>query len=97
MSVTRNFADVIRKKLEGDPDLAERVEQETFHADLAAEIYEARKSSRLSQQELAERAGTTQSVISRIESADYEGHSLNLLRRIAKALGRRLQIGFYEQ
>lgn len=93
---THNFADVIRKKLDDDPDLAARVEREAFHADLASEIYEARKSAKLSQQELARRAGTAQSVISRIESADYDGHSINLLRRIAKAMDRRLRIGFYE-
>ena len=35
---------------------------------------------------------TTQSVISRLEDADYEGHSLSMLNRIAKALNRQVQI-----
>jgi transcriptional regulator with XRE-family HTH domain len=43
---------------------------------------------------LAEKLGTKQSVISRLEDADYEGHSLTMLQRIAAALGRRLEIRF---
>ena len=35
---------------------------------------------------------TTQSVISRLEDADYDGHSLSMLNRIAKALNRQVQI-----
>ncbi|MGC8643766.1 MAG: hypothetical protein ACP5XB_28230, partial [Isosphaeraceae bacterium] len=38
--------------------------------------------------------GTTPSVINRLEDADYSGHSLPMLRRIAAALGRRLEIRF---
>ena len=43
----------------------------------------ARTEAGLSQKELAEMIGTTQSVISRLEDADYEGHSLSMLSRIA--------------
>jgi transcriptional regulator with XRE-family HTH domain len=43
---------------------------------------------------LAKRVGTTQSVISRLEDADYEGHSLEMLQRIAKAVNKRLEIRF---
>jgi hypothetical protein len=38
--------------------------------------------------------GTTASVISRLEDADYEGHSLAMLRRIAAALNKRVEIRF---
>jgi transcriptional regulator with XRE-family HTH domain len=48
----------------------------------------------LTQQTLAERVGTTASVISRLKDADYTGHSLATLRRIAAALGRRVEIRF---
>ena len=40
------------------------------------------------------RKTTTQSVISRLEDADYEGHSLAMLNRIAAALERRVEIRF---
>jgi len=95
MARTRNYADVIRAKLAADPELAEAVEFESFNADIAAKVYEARTAAGLSQKKLAELVGTQQSVISRIEDADYDGHSLKLLRRIAKALQKRLRIEFY--
>ena len=49
---------------------------------------------KLTQEKLADLAGTKQSVISRIEDADYYGHSLRLLRRIARALGKKLRVEF---
>jgi hypothetical protein len=36
--------------------------------------------------------GTQQSVISRLEDADYEGHSLSMLQSIAQALNQRLEL-----
>jgi predicted transcriptional regulator len=48
----------------------------------------------MSQTELARRIGTAQSVISRLEDADYDGHSLAVLNRIAAALKQRVQIRF---
>ena len=38
-----------------------------------------------------------QSVISRLEDADYDGHSLNMLARIAHALGHKVCIHFVPQ
>ena len=43
---------------------------------------------------MARKAGTTASVICRLEDADYEGHSLAMLRRIAAALDKRVEIRF---
>jgi hypothetical protein len=34
------------------------------------------------------------SVISRLEDAEYEGHSLAMLRRLAAALNKRVEIRF---
>ena len=41
--------------------------------------------------------GTTQSVISRLEDADYEGHSLSMLQRIATALRMRLKVSLVRE
>jgi transcriptional regulator with XRE-family HTH domain len=49
-----------------------------------------RSDAKLSQSELAKLVGTTQSVVSRLEDDDYDGHSLTMLARIAAALGKRL-------
>jgi len=55
-------------------------------------VHDARTGAGLTQRELAERIGTKQSVIARLEDADYEGHSLSMLKRIADAVGKRLEI-----
>jgi transcriptional regulator with XRE-family HTH domain len=46
----------------------------------------------LSQRQFAKVVGTTASVICRLEDADYEGHSLSMLQRIAAALDSRVEI-----
>ncbi len=68
------------------------LQAERENAHVARLIYDLRTSAGLSQKELAERIGTTQSVISRLEDADYEGHSLSILNRIAKAFDRKLTV-----
>ncbi len=61
-------------------------------ADVAEILYAARKAAGLTQKQLADVAGTTQQVISQLEDADYQGHSFSMLRRIAAALNRRVEI-----
>jgi ribosome-binding protein aMBF1 (putative translation factor) len=78
----------------GSAELRRLTEEARINAAVAQLIYAARMKASLSQAELAERIGTKQSVISRLEDADYEGHSLNMLQRIAGALGQRLEIRF---
>jgi ribosome-binding protein aMBF1 (putative translation factor) len=86
---------VLLDRLTGDsPEMAELLEQERANLDIAQKIYELRTKARLSQAQLAKKVGTTQSVISRLEDADYEGHSLAMLRRIALALEKRVEIRF---
>jgi ribosome-binding protein aMBF1 (putative translation factor) len=69
-------------------------EEALVDAEVSLMIYELRTSAGLTQAALANRMGTTASVISRLEDADYRGHSLAMLRRIATALGRRVEIRF---
>ncbi len=96
MATTKNLAEVIRRRLESDPTLAAAVEAERFSANVGAEIFEARTRAGLSQQQLSERVGMHQSAIARLEDADYDGHSLKILRRIASALGKRIQVAFVD-
>ena len=67
------------------------LQEEQVNTEVARMIYELRAKERLNQKELAELVGTTQSVISRMENADYAGHSLSMLTRIARALNRRIK------
>ena len=86
---------VIMDRLTGNsPEMAGLLEQERANLDIARKIYELRTKAGLSQAELAKKVGTTQSVISRLEDADYDGHSLAILRRIASALEKRVEIRF---
>ena len=77
-----------------NPERQAAYEQELLNAEIASLLYRLRKRAGLSQRELAKRIGTTASVICRLEDSDYEGHSLAMLRRIAAALDRRLEIRF---
>lgn len=64
---------------------------------LAEAVQGARKRSRISQVELAKRVRTTQSVISRIENPDIQYlPSVEVLSRIAIALGAHLEISFVQ-
>ena len=74
-----------RKYIEGDVRRAAEVERERTHAEVAQLIYDRRVAAGLTQKQLATLVGTTQSVISRLEHADYDGHSLTMLQRIASA------------
>jgi DNA-binding XRE family transcriptional regulator len=83
------------EKLTGkSQEMADLVELEQANLDIARQIYELRTKAKLTQAELARKVGTTQSVISRLEDADYDGHSLEMLRRIAAALEKRVEIRF---
>ena len=77
-----------------DPELHRQADEALVNAEVAQQIYAVRTKAKLTQNELAELVGTTQSVIARLEDADYEGHSLSMLQRIASALHKRLEIRF---
>ena len=83
-----------RRYFEGKPKMLALLEEERANAEIARKIYELRTKAGLSQRALAKLVGTTASVICRLEDADYEGHSFSMLRRIATALNRRVEIRF---
>jgi ribosome-binding protein aMBF1 (putative translation factor) len=77
-----------------DPIRQQRFDEEFASREIASQIYSLRQKAGLSQTALARRIGTQQSVISRLEDADYDGHSLAMLNRIAAALEQRVEIRF---
>lgn len=85
-------SEVLDRITGNDTRLRRAIQQQELNVAVSEMIYEARTADGLSQAQLAKLVGTTQSVISRLEDADYEGHSLTMLQRIAKALGRRLVV-----
>jgi ribosome-binding protein aMBF1 (putative translation factor) len=60
--------------------------------DLALLVREMREGAGMTQTELAKKVATTQSVIARLEDAEYTGHSLTMLERIAAACGVELKL-----
>ncbi|HEV8377922.1 MAG TPA: helix-turn-helix transcriptional regulator [Tepidisphaeraceae bacterium] len=77
-----------------DPAKQAMLEEERANMDIAQKIYDLREQAGLTQRQLAALIGTTASVICRLEAADYQGHSLAMLNRIAAALGKRVRIDF---
>jgi ribosome-binding protein aMBF1 (putative translation factor) len=77
-----------------DPEKGAAFEEELANGEVARKIYDPRTKAGLTQKRLAALVGTTPSVISRLEDSDYEGHSLAMLRRIARALDKRVEIRF---
>lgn len=78
----------------GRPERRAALEEERANANVARQIHRLRNNAGLTQQQVAKLIGTTPSVISRLEDADYEGHSISMLRRIAAALQSRVEIRF---
>jgi ribosome-binding protein aMBF1 (putative translation factor) len=91
---TRNALDLIRRDVGDDPGFRALVDDEKLNSEIAKLIFEARTAAGLTQRELADLVGTAQPNIARLEAADYEGHSLPMLRRIAEALGSKLELRF---
>ena len=81
-----NFDLYLEEQLK-NPDFANRFKKAGEAWDVAIKLASLRRSSGLSQKELAKRVGTSQQQISRLESPSYEGHSLSMLRRVAYILG----------
>ena len=92
MDKTKDAIKIIDKMTRTDPQLEAMVAVSAINAEVAQLIYEARNKAGLTQKQLAELIGTKQPVIARLEDADYEGHSLSMLQKIAQALNQRVVI-----
>ena len=83
-----------RRYYEGKPERLAALEKARANDHVARKIVALRTEAGLSQRQMARLIGTTASVICRLEDAEYEGHSLAMLNRIAAALNRRVEIRF---
>lgn len=93
MTKTNDAVEIInRRYIKNDPEIQDLMRQISLNAKVAQLIYTARKQAGLTQQQLADLIQTKQSVIARLEDADYEGHSLSMLQRIGEALGQKIEI-----
>ena len=83
-----------RRFYQGKPARLKSLEEARANEEIALKIRELRTKSGLTQAQMAKLIGTTASVICRLEDAEYEGHSLAMLRRIAGSLNQRVEIRF---
>jgi ribosome-binding protein aMBF1 (putative translation factor) len=83
-----------RRHYEGRPKRLAELDAARANDQVARKISALRTQAGLSQRQLAKLVGTTASVICRLEDADYEGHSLAMLNRIAAAMKCRVEIRF---
>ena len=89
---TTDAVKILKARYFNTPKRLKDLEKAREQSEIAAKIYELRQQAKLSQKQLAELIGTTQSVISRLEDADYTGHSLEMLRRIATTLHCKVKV-----
>lgn len=94
MPKTRNALRMIHAMIGDDAPLRAMVDDARVNAEVAQLVYDARTRAGLTQKQLAQRIGTQQPVIAKLENADYQGHSLTMLRKVAAALGQRLELRF---
>ncbi len=92
MAKTSDAVQILKQRLGDTPEIREMLAEEKLNVHVARMIYDARTEAGLTQKGLADLVGTRQQVIARLEDANYRGHSLSMLQRVAKALGRRLSI-----
>jgi transcriptional regulator with XRE-family HTH domain len=84
--------EIIKKRFGIDPSTDPAVQGYAEDFRIAQLVYDARTAAGLTEEQLAEKVGTTADVISQLEDADYEGNPLAMLRRIAKALHMEVEL-----
>ena len=96
MAKTANALEVLDRLTGKSARVRREIANARINLEVAQMIYDARTKAGLSQRALAERVGSRQSVIARLEDADYRGHSLSMLQRIGNALGQQLELRFVQ-
>ncbi len=84
--------EIVDRKYGNTQEWDRLVAEEELKVSVGQLVYDLRVESGLSQTRLAGLIGTSQSVISRVESADYEGSALQILARVCMALHRDLSV-----
>jgi len=95
---TRTTTDAVtiihRRFVEGKPELEEYLVEELERVLIGNQIYDLRTKAGMTQAALARKVGMKAADIDRLENADYEGHPLPTLRKIAAVFGMRIELNF---
>ena len=92
MRKTKDAVKILERVTGDDAPLRRAIAEDRLNLRIAQMICDKRSAAGLTQVQLAKLVGTTQSVIARLEDADYEGHSVRMLFRIAQALNAKLEV-----
>src|SRR5258708_25518978 len=82
-------------KQETDPDFQAVYAEEAAKKELWLQLVEARQEAGLTQVQMAERLGVSQSQVARMEKRGYDTYTLTTLRRYVAALGAGYSIEVY--
>ena len=81
-----------------DPEMIQMLEAERIKGNIAQQVYDLREAASLTQEQLAEKVGTTAKVIDDLEMTDYDdnaiGDAVLALQCIAKAVGKQIEFRF---
>jgi predicted transcriptional regulator len=83
----------VKKEILKDPEVRKYYDDMEAEYRVISDLIKLRKAKKINQEQLAERMGTTQSALSRFE-AGGTNVSMEFLKRIAKALDKKLEIRF---
>lgn len=86
MAARRSWREIRAERASDDSEFEMRLAGASLRMDFAQLVYDLRTRAGLSQAELAERMGTTQSAIARIENSGTNP-TLELIERLARATG----------
>jgi len=85
MSIIMSSDDYLNNQLK-DPEFAKEYNDLEAEFSLASEIVTLRTQLNMTQRELAEKVGSSQPAIARLESGKYVNVSMRMIRKVAHAL-----------
>jgi DNA-binding XRE family transcriptional regulator len=88
-----DFERHLNKRLQEDPEFKKLWEDDAVRREIVGKLVEIRIKNDLTQKELANRLGTSQSAIARIESGKGNP-SINFLIKLGQVLGKKLEVNF---
>ncbi|MCA9753671.1 MAG: helix-turn-helix domain-containing protein [Gemmatimonadetes bacterium] len=91
---TSNAVEILSRRYARTKKEKVALEEARAGAEIARKLHELRTKAGITQAELARLVGTSRTVITRLEDDDYDGHSLSMLRRVAAALNKRVELRF---
>ncbi len=86
--------ETLKEEFKANKEYREAYAEDFLNTWVATQIKVLREQRGMTQQELAEKIGTQQAGVSRLENVNYSAWKTETLRKIARALGARLKITF---